>query len=69
MHAVKLENHDDHEISPGEMKAIQRENHLCGHCSHAAVCKIAGAIEPHLLVIISQCMAFAPDVPDRRSRS
>ena len=49
------------EISVGELKAIQRENHLCFECSHAVVCKIATAIEPHLLVIIRQCLAFESD--------
>ena len=57
------------EPSLGELKAIQREQHLCGHCSHAPVCKIVAAIEPQLLVIISQCMAFDPDGGDREVRS
>ncbi|MCG8555627.1 MAG: hypothetical protein MJD61_10130, partial [Proteobacteria bacterium] len=56
-------------ISLGERKAIQREQHLCGHCSHAPVCKVAAALEPHLLVIISQCMAFDPDGGSRGARS
>jgi len=60
---------ETHEVSLGELKAIQREQHLCGQCSHAPVCKIAGSIEPHLLVIISQCMAFEPDVRDSEVRS
>ena len=60
---------ETHEVSLGELKAIQREQHLCGHCSHAPVCKIAGSIEPHLLVIISQCMAFEPEDRDREVRS
>jgi len=60
---------DNHEMSLGEFKAIQREQHLCGHCSHAPVCKVVAAIEPHLLVIISQCMAFEPDGRDREVRS
>ena len=51
-------NTQSEEISVGEMKAIQRENHLCFGCSHAVVCKIAAAIDPELLVIIQQCLAF-----------
>lgn len=57
------------DVSLGELKAIQREQHLCGHCSHAPVCKVVAAIEPHLLVIISQCMAFDPDGRDQGARS
>ena len=60
---------EDREMSLGELKAIQREQHLCGHCCHTPVCKIASAIEPHLLVIISQCMAFDPDGRDEEVRS
>lgn len=45
-------------MSPGEMKAIQRESHLCFACAHAPVCKIATAIDIELLVIIQQCLAF-----------
>lgn len=60
---------ESREVSLGERKAIQRERHLCGYCSHAPVCKVVAAIEPHLLVIISQCMAFDPDGRDREVRS
>lgn len=45
-------------MSPGELKAIQRECHLCFACTHASVCKVAAAIDPELLVIIQQCLAF-----------
>ena len=60
---------ENHEMNLGELKAIQREQHLCGHCSHAPVCKVVAAVEPQLLVIISQCMAFDPDERDPGVRS
>lgn len=60
---------ENHEMNLGELKAIQREQHLCGQCSHAPVCKIVAAIEPHLLVIIGQCLAFDPDGRDQEVRS
>lgn len=51
------------EMSLGELKAIQRESHLCLRCTHQAVCKVACAIDPEMLLIISQCMVFEPATP------
>lgn len=53
------------EFSVGELKALQREQQLCGQCRHAVVCKIAAAIEPGLLIIINQCLAFEPTMPEQ----
>ena len=47
----------------GELKAIQRENHLCLQCTHHVVCKVACAIDPEMLIIIRQCMVFEPAMP------
>jgi hypothetical protein len=42
------------------MRAEWRERHLCLRCSHHAVCKMACALDPNFLVVISQCLAFEP---------
>jgi len=56
-------------ISVGEMRAQWREQHLCLRCSHHAVCKMAGALDPNFLVVISQCLAFEPaDAPAQEPR-
>ena len=46
--------------SLGEMRAEWREQHLCLRCNHHAVCKMASALDPNFLVVISQCLAFEP---------
>lgn len=57
-------------LTLGEMRAWWRERHLCLQCGHHVVCKMASALDPNLLVVISQCLAFeqaepeAPDEPD-----
>lgn len=50
--------------SIGEMRAEWRERHLCLRCSHHAVCKMANALDPNFLVVISQCLAFEPAEAD-----
>jgi hypothetical protein len=40
-----------------------RERHLCLRCGHHAVCKMASALDPNFLVVISQCLAFEPAEP------
>jgi hypothetical protein len=45
-------------ISVGELRAQWREQHLCLRCGHHAVCKMASALDPNFLVVISQCLAF-----------
>lgn len=45
-------------ISIGELRAEWREQHLCLRCTHHAVCKMAGALDPNFLVVISRCLAF-----------
>ncbi len=52
----------------GEMRAEWRERHLCLRCSHHAVCKMASALDPNFLVVISQCLAFEPAEPDAEER-
>lgn len=42
----------------GELRATWRERHLCLRCGHHAVCKMASALDPNFLVVISQCLAF-----------
>ncbi len=49
--------------SLGEMRAEWREQHLCLRCSHHVVCKMANALDPNFLVVISQCLAFEPAEP------
>ena|GEM_PF-4752131 len=44
--------------SMGELRAEWREQHLCLRCSHHAVCKMASALDPNFLVVISRCLAF-----------
>jgi hypothetical protein len=51
-------------ISLGELRARWREQHICLRCAHHAVCKMAGALDPNFLVVISQCLAFEPAEPD-----
>ena len=46
------------------MRAEWREQHLCLRCNHHAVCKMASALDPNFLVVISQCLAFEPAEPD-----
>lgn len=50
--------------SLGEQRAEWRERHLCLRCGHHAVCKMASALDPNFLVVISQCLAFEPAEPD-----
>ena len=56
--------------SMGELRAEWREQHLCLRCNHHAVCKMANALDPNLLVVISRCLAFegAEDIGDREER-
>lgn len=42
-------------LVPGEVKAIRREEHLCGTCFHAPVCKVATAIDEEFLIVITRC--------------
>jgi len=44
--------------SLGALKARHREDHLCFRCSHHVVCAMASALDPHLLVTITNCLAF-----------
>jgi len=48
------------ELSRGELRSQWRDRHLCLKCSHHAVCKMSDALDPNLLVVVSQCMASAP---------
>jgi hypothetical protein len=50
-------------LSLGELRAQWREQHLCLRCGHHAVCKMASALDPNFLVVISQCLAFEQDEP------
>lgn len=47
----------------GEVRAQWREQHICLRCSHHQVCKMASALDPNLLVVISQCLAFEDAEP------
>ena len=49
---------DELTISLGELKARHREEHLCFRCEHHVVCGMARALDPNLLVTISNCLAF-----------
>ena len=49
--------------NPGELRARWREKHLCLRCGHHSVCKMANALDPNLLVVIKQCLAFEPAEP------
>ena len=53
---------DDRRPAPGlgELKAEWREHHLCLRCDHHCVCKMSSALDPNLLVVIAQCLAFEP---------
>lgn len=53
---------------PGELRAWWREEHLCFRCGHYAVCKMAGALDQNLLVVISHCLAFESAEPDEQAR-
>jgi hypothetical protein len=51
-------------ITIGDMSARWREQHICLRCGHHVVCKMADALDPNFLVIVSQCLAFEPAEPD-----
>lgn len=57
-----MTHNDDRRPAPGlgELKAEWREHHLCLRCDHHCVCKMASALDPNLLVVIAQCLAFEP---------
>lgn len=45
--------------SGGERRAIAREEHICGACSHSGVCAIAGAAQQvQALLVIRRCDRF-----------
>jgi hypothetical protein len=44
--------------SRGERRAQWREQHICLRCDHHLVCKMASALDPNLLVVLTQCLAF-----------
>ena len=50
--------------SLGELKARHRADPLYLKCFHHAVCRMASALDPKLLVTISSCLGFLPDDPD-----
>ncbi|MEO7730377.1 MAG: hypothetical protein ABIY55_05355 [Kofleriaceae bacterium] len=50
--------------SLGALKARHREDHLCFRCHHHVVCAMASALDPHLLVTITNCLAFDSIEPD-----
>lgn len=58
----------DPPMTLGERRAQWREQHLCLRCGHHAVCKMAGALDPNFLVVITQCLAFEPAEPDAEER-
>ena len=47
-------------IPLGELKAIHREQHICPRCEHFMVCKVSAALDLHLLIVVSSCLAFKP---------
>jgi hypothetical protein len=51
---------DELAVSLGELKARHREEHICLRCDHHLVCGMAKALDPNLLVTISECLAFEP---------
>ena len=57
------------DLVPGEVKAIRREEHLCGPCYHAPVCKVVASIDDDCLIVISRCAAqlVAPEEDDDES--
>lgn len=54
------------ELPLGELKARHREEHLCLKCDHHLVCGMAKALDPNLLVTISNCLGFEPVEPAER---
>jgi len=44
--------------SLGELRARHREDHLCLKCNHHLVCGMAKALDPNLLVTITNCLGF-----------
>lgn len=50
-------------VSLGELRARWREQHVCLRCGHHPVCKMASALDPNLLVVIAQCLAFEAAEP------
>lgn len=41
-----------------ELKARHDEDHLCLRCGHHLVCGMARALDPNLLVTITNCLGF-----------
>lgn len=52
------------ELPLGELKARQREQHLCFKCDHHLVCGMAKALDPNLLVTITSCLGFQAAADD-----
>lgn len=64
---MKARDDDAPAVSKGELRAEWREQHLCLRCGHYPVCKMAGALDPNFLVVISRCLAFDDAEPDEPS--
>ena len=40
----------------GEMRAMQREENLCGGCLHAPICKVHAQVDDDMLLVVSRCI-------------
>jgi hypothetical protein len=54
--------------SLNELRSRWRSEHICLGCGHHAVCKMASALDPSFLVVISQCLVFEPAEAGERGR-
>ena len=42
----------------GEIRAIHREENLCGGCLNFPICKVADKIDEEMMLVVSRCLSF-----------
>lgn len=42
----------------GELRAMHREENLCGECMNAPICKVNNMIDPEMMLVVSRCLNY-----------
>jgi hypothetical protein len=42
----------------GEMRAMLREENLCGGCLNAPICKVNSQVDDEMMLVVSRCLNF-----------
>jgi len=42
----------------GEMRAMLREENLCGQCMVASICKVNSQVDDDMMLVVSRCLNF-----------